>query len=331
MKESDKKRYRVVVIGGGTGTSQLLRGLKDYNLDLSAVVTTADTGGSSGVLRREIGMSPPGDVRQCFAALNEGAHPFIKFFNDRFSDGSLRGHSFGNLFFALLWQTYKDFPLAIKEAEKMVNATNKVIPVTHAPTNLVASLKNGTKVSTETNILKINKLQDKLVNLTIEPKGVQANRDAKSVISSADFIIIGPGNLVASLTPPLLVNSLSNAVIASRAKKILIVNLINQTNIAEGFEVDDYVSYFEDMLKSNIFDYVVYNSVAIPEKRLKALNITEEVVKINKIRDDIKYIGRSFASSKNAGIDKNDIMARTLIKHDEKKIARVIYEQIIKK
>lgn len=332
----EKKRVRrkqpsVVVVGGGTGTSQLLRGLKQYPISLQAIVTTADTGGSSGVLREEIGMSPPGDVRQCFVALNETSHPFLNFFNGRFSEGSLKGHPFGNLFFALLWQKYRDFPRSVREAEQMVNATHKVIPVTHTPTNLVAYLEDGRVVESEANIIQVPELYKRVRNLEIEPKGVRVNREARQALDNADFIILGPGNVVASLTPPLLISSIADGMRESPAKKVLIVNLMNQRNITGDFEVEDYLVYFDHILGMNVFDTVVYNSAQISESRLEKLGVKDKIVHAMCFREGIRYISRSLVSSKNVHIEKGDILDRTLIKHDEKKIARVIYEQIIKK
>ena len=325
------RQPQVVVIGGGTGTSQLLRGLKHYPISLSAVVTTSDTGGSSGVLRREVGMSPPGDVRQCFVALNRGSNPFIRFFNDRFPVGALKGHSFGNLFFAFLVQKYKDFPKAVREAERMVDAVHRVIPVTHTPTNLVARLEDGSVVSQEHDITEIQDLQKKLKKIELEPKGVKVNREARQAILNADVIVIGPGNLIASLTPPLLVNSIAEALIQSPAQKVFVVNLMNQKNLTGGFEVEDYLFYFDYIIGVNIFDTVIYNTAEISEQRLKELQIKDEVVEAISFREGMEYIGRSLVSQKNVNQNKNDLLNRTLIKHDEKKIAKLIYDHIIKK
>ena len=325
-----KQEPNVVVVGGGTGTSQILRGLKKYPVSLKAIVTTSDTGGSSGVLRREIGMSPPGDVRQCFVALNQGSHPFLHFFNSRFSDGSLSGHSFGNLFFALLWQKYKDFPKAVREAEQMVNAVHNVIPATHTPTNLVAYLEDDSVISSETDITQVPKLQKKLRNLALEPKGVKVNREARQALNNADVIIIGPGNVVASLTPPLLLSGIADAIRQATARKVLIINLMNQRNITDDFEVEDYLFYFDYILGMNVFDTVIYNNALIPEKRLARLGIKDKLVQAISFREGIEYIGRSLVSSKNVSVEKGDVLNRTLIKHDEQKIAKIIYEQIIK-
>jgi len=325
MAESVKN---VVVIGGGTGTSLLLRGLKKYPVSLSAVVTTADSGGSSGVLRRETGMAPPGDVRQCFVALNEGSLPLLSLFNERFQEGGLAGHSFGNLFFALLWQKYRDFPRAVREAEKMVGAIHRVLPVTQEPTDLIAHLKDGSVISSETNITNFKDLQKKLEWLELGPANIQINKEVQKVIASADSIIIGPGNLLSSLTPPLLVPGVAEAVRKSKAKKILVANLMNRPNSTKGFEVEDYLSYFDRVFGVSLFDAVVYNTTPIAASRLKALGVKDDQVFATSFRDTIQYIGAALVSAKNGNHD-NSGLVRSLIKHDETKTAEVLYERII--
>lgn len=319
---------KVVVIGGGTGTSLLLRGLKNYPVSLSAVVTTADSGGSSGVLRRETGMAPPGDVRQCFVALNEENHPLLSFFNERFQEGGLAGHSFGNLFFALLWQKYRDFPRAVREAERMVGAVHRVMPVTQEPTDLIAHLKDGTVISSETNITNFSDLQKKLDWLELGPKNIKLNKEVEKCIASADTIVIGPGNLLSSLTPPLLVPGVVAAVRKSKAKKVLIVNLMNRPNSTKGFEVEDYLVHFDGVFNGSIFDTVVYNTTQIAPARLKALGVKDDQVFATSLREGIEYIGAPLVSAKN-GTHDNSGLVRSLIKHDEKKTAKVLYERII--
>lgn len=325
MVRSSKK---VVVIGGGTGTSLLLRGLKEYPVSLSAVITTADTGGSSGVLRRETGMAPPGDVRQCFVALNEGAHPLISLFNERFQEGALAGHSFGNLFFALLWQKYRDFPRAVKEAEKMVGAIHHVLPVTQEPTDLVAHLKDGASVSSEIDIANSKDLYKKLDRLELGPKSIKLNNEARDAVASADYIVIGPGNLFTSLIPPLLVPGFSDAIKKARGKKVFVANLMNRPNSTKGFEVEDYLAYFDTIFGASIFDVVLYNTTTISPDRIKALGIKDDQVFAASFREGIEYIGVPLVSAANGARD-NSGVTRTLIKHDEVKTAKVLYERII--
>lgn len=316
------KQKNVVVIGGGTGTSILLRGLKYYPLNLSAIVTTADTGGSSGKLRAETGMAPPGDVRQCFIALNEDKHPFISYFNTRFGAGNLRGHSFGNLFFAALWQKHGNLQKAIEEAERIFNATHSVITVTIDATNLVAHLKNRRKVYGEARIIKVKNLAKQLKRLQLEPRGVSLNPKAKRAIMNADFIIIGPGNLFGSLTPPFLVKGMAESVVRSHAKKIYVANIMNQNGLTDGFILRDYLAHFENIFGKDIFDFIVCNTKPINEKILKNFDIKGEPVLIGDAKH--RYISASLLDTKISSSDPNDPLKRTYIRHDPKKLAAVI-------
>jgi uncharacterized cofD-like protein len=329
MRKRTKKQNKIVVIGGGTGTSIMLRGLKNYPLALSAIVTTADTGGSSGKLRRETGMTPPGDIRQCLVALNENNHPFVVNFNARFKRGDLAGHAFGNLFLALLWQRMGDMQKVVDEAERILHATNHVIPVTLEPTNLVARLKNGKSVSTETKIIRVKQLGKKLKKLELLPRDATVNKRAKQAIRNADFIIIGPGNMYASLTPPLLVNGVAKTIARSKAKKIFVANLMNQPGLTDGFSVRDYLNHFagRGIFGKDIFDYVVYNTGTIDKRRRAKLGVAgEPVIATEK---DPRYIGAPLVAASAPAQDPIDNIHRTLIRHDSSKVAHVLYKRII--
>ena len=324
MSEEDKKK-NVVVIGGGTGTSILLRGLRDYPVKLSAVITTADTGGSSGRLRKEVGMAPPGDVRQCFVALNESSHPLVEQFNNRFSEGSLRGHTFGNIFLALLWQNYGDFQKAVEEAEKMFGSEHSIIPVTTGPANLVAYLNDGQIIEGEANIIKVEGLNRRLGNLSLIPKEA-ANPKAKRAIKNADYIIIGPGNLFASLTPPLLVDGIKEAVLDSSAKKIFVLNLMNQKRLTRGYFAEDYLRHFEEIMGEDIFDKVIYNTKKIRAQWLKKYNIEDRPIEV--IEPEKRFVGANLVDKDIKPQSPDDPMMRTLIRHDSKKLGDTLWEVI---
>jgi uncharacterized cofD-like protein len=250
-------------------------------------------------------------------------------FSERFQEGGLAGHSFGNLFFALLWQKYKNFPRAVREAERMVGAIHHVMPITEEPTDLIARLKDGTVISSETNITNFNDLQKKLDRLELGPKNIKLNKEVQKVIASADIILIGPGNLLSSLTPPLLVPGVVEALKKSKAKKVLVANLMNLSNSTRGFEVEDYLVYFDRVFGSSIFDVVVYNTTFIAPARIKALGIKDDQVFATSLRDTIQYVGVPLVSAKNGKRNKSDVLIRSLIKHDEKKTAKILYERII--
>ncbi|MDX1607782.1 MAG: gluconeogenesis factor YvcK family protein [Candidatus Spechtbacterales bacterium] len=324
MKNEDKKK-NVVVIGGGTGASILLRGLKEYPVKLSAVITTADTGGSSGRLRKEIGMAPPGDVRQCFVALNQGNHPLLEHFNIRFSGGSLKGHTFGNIFLALLWQNYGDFQKAVEEAEKMFASEHSIIPVTTGPTNLVAYLNDGQIVEGEASIIQVDGLNNRLSNLSLIPREL-GNPKAKRAIKNADYIIIGPGNLFASLTPPLLVDGIKEAILESGAEKIYVLNLLNQKKLTRGFFARDYLNHFERIMGKDIFDKVIYNTKKIRAHWLKKYNIEDRPIEVVDIGD--RFIGANLVDTNIKKQDPSDPMIRTIIRHDYKKLGEVLWKTI---
>ncbi|MEX0877376.1 MAG: gluconeogenesis factor YvcK family protein [Candidatus Spechtbacterales bacterium] len=318
----DLKKKRVVVIGGGTGTSILLRGLKDYPVHLSAIITTADTGGSSGRLREETGMAPPGDARQCFVALNDANHPILSHFNTRFSGGNLKGHTFGNLFLALLWQNYGDFQHAIEEAEKLFGSKHSVIPVTKGATNLVANLKDGQIVAGESSIIQVENLNEKLKNMMLVPHA-SLNPKAKRAIENADHIVIGPGNLFASLTPPLLVDDMVEAVKRSSAQKIYVANLMNQKKLNSGYTLSRYLEHFEGIFGEDIFNKVVHNKREIGDRVLRKYGVEDDPVIVDS--PDARYVEADLVDTKISKQDPNDPLKRTFIRHDSKKLAKAVW------
>lgn len=318
-----KATKKFVSIGGGTGTGILLRGLREYPIKLSAIVTTADTGGSSGRLRYEVGMVPPGDARQCLVALNDGAHPIFEHFNSRFSAGHLEGHAFGNIFLTLLWQKYGDFQKAIEETERIFNSDHSVIPVTKGPTNLIAHLKDGSTVIGEHDIIGVNGLNEKISKLSIVPN-VGLNPKAKKAIETADIITIGPGNIFGSLTPPLLVRGMKKAILKSEAKKILVLNLMNQKGLTEEFGLADYLGHFKALFKKDIFTNIIYNNRSL-EKHIKKLNTEDDEIKIQK-NEDPRLIGAYLFDETKKIQNPHDPIYRTAIRHDSNKLAKVIYK-----
>lgn len=319
------KHRNIVVIGGGTGTSILLRGLRKHDFRLHAVITTSDTGGSSGKLRKEIGMAPPGDARQCFVALNEGKHPMVSHFNARFAGGSLKGHTLGNLLMALLWQNYEgDFQKTVEELERLFEADHSIVPVTTRPTNLVAHLKGRRPVRGESNIIAVNNLAERLKRLELEPADTPVNRRALKVIKKADAVIVGPGNLFASLTPPLLVPEAADAVRKSKAKKIFVANLMNQAKLTKGFTLTDYIKHFERIIGEDVFDYAIYNKEPLNKEILEELKIKDDPLYINDDESDVRFVDADLVDQHISKQDPNDPMKRTYIRHDPDKIAAVI-------
>ncbi len=247
---------RVVAIGGGTGLSALLRGLKTYTSNLSAIVTVADDGGSSGRLRDEYRILPPGDFGQCLIALAD-AEPLMKqLFDHRFTEGSLDGHAFGNLFIMAMADVTGNFEQALRESGKVLAVKGTIVPSTLQDVTLVASI-NGSTVEGES---KIPEQNSPISHVFLKPDGVQVNPEAAQAILNAELIIVGPGSLYTSILPNLLVEGMVEAIKASPALKVYICNLAAQRGETDGYAVDDYLRVIREHVGANLFDFVLVNS-----------------------------------------------------------------------
>ena len=247
---------RIVAIGGGTGLSSLLRGLKVYTSNLSAIVTVADDGGSSGRLRDEYRILPPGDFRQCLIALAD-AEPLMKqLFDHRFKEGSLDGHAFGNLFIMAMADVTGNFEQALRESGKVLAVKGTIVPSTLQDVTLVASI-NGSTVEGESMIPKQNA---PISHVFLKPDGVQVNPEAAQAILNAELIIVGPGSLYTSILPNLLVEGMVEAIKASAALKLYICNLAAQPGETDGYGVQDYLRVIREHVGANLFDFVLVNS-----------------------------------------------------------------------
>lgn len=248
---------RVVAIGGGTGLSTLLRGLKGYTANLAAIVTVADDGGSSGRLREEYRVLPPGDFRQCLVALAD-AEPLVKeLFEHRFTDGSLGGHSFGNLFIMAMADITGNFEHALRESGKVLAVRGTIVPSTLQDVTLVASV-NGTTVEGESKIPHTN--GGPISRVFLKPDVPAANPEAVAAIMAAEVVVIGPGSLYTSILPNLLVSGMVEAIKASPALKVFVCNVASQEGETDRFTVSDYLRVIEDHVGGNLFDFVVCNS-----------------------------------------------------------------------
>src|SRR5579859_3937408 len=247
---------RIVAIGGGTGLSSLLRGLKTYTSNLSVIVTVADDGGSSGRLRDEYRVLPPGDFRQCLVALAD-AEPLMKqLFDHRFKEGSLNGHAFGNLFIMAMADVTGNFEQALRESGKVLAVKGTIVPSTLQDVTLVASI-NGHQVEGESTIPKQHQ---PISHVFLKPDGVQVNPEAAQAILNAELIIVGPGSLYTSILPNLLVEGMVEAIKASPALKVYICNLAAQKGETDGYGVDDYLRVIREHVGANLFDFVLVNS-----------------------------------------------------------------------
>lgn len=310
------KNKKIVVIGGGTGVFTVLTGLKKYFSNLTAVVTMADDGGSTGILREEFGILPPGDIRRALVALSASDNKILsELFNYRFKEGrSLFGHSFGNLMIAALERLTGSFEKAIEEASKLLAVQGKVLPVTLKKTFLAARLEDGSVIKGEANIdvphydgrLKIKKIW-------LEPSA-SLNPVVKKAILSADAIIIGPGDLYTSLVPNLLVEGMRQTLRRARGRKIYFVNLMTKFGETTGFRASDFVRVIERYLGSGVLDYVVINKTKPSAMRFRPY-AAEKAEFVEADTDNLEKPTPIIASL---------IRKSGFIRHDSEKVAQVV-------
>jgi uncharacterized cofD-like protein len=302
-KNPSQNALRVVAIGGGTGLSTLLKGLKRYVVppaqqssakpgepavcELCAVVTVTDDGGSSGRLRKELNMLPPGDIRNCIVALSEDEALLSKLFQHRFVKGSgLEGHSFGNLFLAALTAITKDFGEAVRLSSEILATRGQIYPATTAHVDLEALMDDGTRVRGETKITASN---GRIKELFLVPADIEPLPETLEAIARADLITVGPGSLFTSLIPNLLVRGIAQAIVASPASKAYVCNLMTQANESLGRTAADHIRALNEHAQARIFDYAFFNrKPASPELKAKyalegATQIVVDVEAIQKL------------------------------------------------
>lgn len=255
---------KIVAIGGGTGLSTMLRGLKKYTKNLTAVVTVADDGGGSGMLRRDIGMPPPGDIRHCMESLANTEPIMQRLLTYRFSDGVLAGQSFGNLILAALNGVTGSFEEAVRQMSQVLAITGQVIPVTSADVQLEAVFENGTQVVGESKICDFKKQQDcRIHHVNLIPAKPEPLPSALEAIRDADLILLGPGSLYTSVIPNLLVDGIADAVRTSDALKIYICNIMTQDGETEGMTASDHVKALLDHSGPGLVDLCLCNSAPV--------------------------------------------------------------------
>ena len=255
---------KITAIGGGTGLSTMLRGLKKYTRNLTAVVTVADDGGGSGVLRRDIGMPPPGDIRHCMEALANVEPIMQRLLTYRFTEGGLAGQSFGNLILAALNGVTGSFEEAVSQMSQVLAITGRVLPVTNDNVALEATFENGTRVLGESKISAFKKEQDcRIESVRLLPEHPQALPAAIQAIEEAELILLGPGSLYTSVIPNLLVDGIARAVCASKALKIYICNIMTQDGETEGMTASDHVAALLRHSGPGLVDVCLCNSAPV--------------------------------------------------------------------
>jgi uncharacterized cofD-like protein len=257
-----RRSLAVVAIGGGTGASGLLRGLKEHTDKLTAVVTVADDGGSSGRFRKEFGMLPPGDIRNCLAALSDGGPVLEKLFQHRFEEGDLKGHPFGNIFLAAMTQVTGDFEQAVREANRVLNVRGRVLPATGTKISLIAEHDDGSKTTGESLVGKVNK---PVKRLSLKPEDVPAAADVVDSIMQADLILLGPGSVYTSVLPNLLIPEILEALMNTPAVVGYICNIMTQPGETQDFPASRHVQALIDHTHKDLIDFVVVNTGKIPD------------------------------------------------------------------
>ncbi|MCI2056885.1 MAG: YvcK family protein [Oscillibacter sp.] len=258
---------RVTVIGGGNGLSTMLRGLKNYTENLTAVVTVADDGGGSGKLREDLGMLPPGDIRNCMEALANTEPLMRELLHYRFEEGSLQGQSFGNLFLAALNGISPSFDVAVRRMSEVLAITGRVLPVTTANVQLEAEFENGASVVGESKIFWCKKKQDcRIRRVRLLPQCPEALPEAVAAIEDADLIVFGPGSLYTSIIPNLLVHGIVEAVQETDALKVYVCNVMTQDGETEGYTVSDHIAALFQHGATGLFDLCLTNSAPIPKE-----------------------------------------------------------------
>lgn len=330
---------KIVAIGGGTGLSTMLRGLKSYSSNITAVVTVADDGGGSGMLRQDLGMLPPGDIRNCILALANTEPIMEQLLQYRFKEGRLKGQNFGNLFLAAMDGISSSFEEAVRKMSDVLAVTGRVLPVTLDDIRLCAELEDGAIICGESQIGNYNaRHEGRIKKVYLEPHMPNPLPEVIDAISEADAIVMGPGSLYTSIIPNLLVGGICEALQKSKALKLYICNVMTQPGETDGFSVYHHIKALEEHSCKGIIDYCIVNNEGIPEElRKKYLHDGAEQVKVDEdalSEAGIKLLKGNYVSIKNSYIRHDhaklagtiiDLVADTVLQEDRKRIIDYYY------
>ena len=327
------RAVRVVALGGGTGLSMVLRGLKEFVAsskkdkigrpisDLAAIVTVTDDGGSSGRLRREYRVLPPGDIRNCMVALSKDEHLLGKLFQYRFPAGrGLAGHSFGNLFLTALTNVTGDFPQAVRVSAQVLAIRGRIFPSTAQNVTLEADLEDGKIVHGETNISRSRK---SIRKVRLVPRRVRALPEALQAIGSADLILVGPGSLYTSIIPNLLIEKVVQAIKRSPATCVYIANLMTQPGETQHYSVADHIRAIYEHTGRGLFDFVVINRSRVPSSLLRRYR-AQDAEPVDPSFDELDRMKVSYVTG--------DLLHdRGVVRHDQRRLARLLLDQFVKR
>ncbi len=322
--KNNNSNLKIVAVGGGTGLPILLNGLKKYTANLTAIVTVMDSGRSSGKIRTDLGVLPPGDIRNCLVALSDSEELLKDLFQYRFEGKTeLNGHSFGNLFIAALTKMQGSFELALKEASKILAIKGKVFPSTLDDVNLCAELNNGKIIKGEFHV-RSSESGIKKMFLSPEPK---AFNEAVNSVLEADIVVLGPGSFYTSITPNLLVKELNNAIKKTKAKKVFVLNIVTQPDQTPDFKASDYLNELNKILSLNFIDFVLVNNT-VPEKKILK---TYEKEKAFLVKDDLTdFNGKIIRTDLIEELSGKRILweKADFLRHDSDKLAKTIISVI---
>ncbi|MEN9328674.1 MAG: hypothetical protein RI947_1482 [Candidatus Parcubacteria bacterium] len=321
---------KITVIGGGTGTYVVLSGLKGRDVDLSSIVTMTDSGGSTGRLRDQLGVLPPGDLRQSLVALSEASLLWRKLFLYRFENGDLKGHNFGNIFLSALEKVTTNYDEVIDTASYVLKTRGDVIPVTFEKAHLCVEYESGKIIKEEGNIDEDNNESSRIIKAYLEPK-VSANPKAMKHIHESQIIIIGPGDLYTSVIPVLLVDGIKESLMESKAKIVYNLNMMTKSGQTMNYKASDYIRDLTQYI-GRPPDMVTVNNGKISDEALEWYKINEEFP----VENDLKEAGYKGKVIEEDLIDKqahdksaSDTLRRSLLRHDSGKLANIILEAIV--
>jgi uncharacterized cofD-like protein len=327
-KRRHREQARILAIGGGTGLPMVLQGLKAFSRNLTAIVTVTDSGRSSGKLRRDLGVLPPGDARNCLIALSSSdktGRQLHDLFQYRFEEGGLAGMSFGNLFLAALEKITGSFEQALRAASEILAIEGKVIPSTLADTHLCAVLKDGTIIREEYNVRAENKAP--IEHVYLEPEDAAATEEAIQEISQADTIVIGPGSLYTSVITNLLVRGITRAIRGSDARVIYVCNIVTQPGQTDGYTAADHVRAVQRYLGEGAPDYAIVNNATPPKEVLQRYQAAG--AQLLHADDDLRALGPQIIEADIVeNVDQDRVLweKQDLLRHDPAKLAHIIME-----
>ncbi len=320
---------KITVLGGGTGTFVVLSGLKKMNLDLGVIVTMMDSGGSTGRLRDQLGVLPPGDLRQCLVALSEATELWRKLFLYRFEKGDFEGHNFGNIFLSALEKVSTNYDEVIDTASYVLKTTGKVIPVTFEKAHLCVEYESGMIMKGEGNIDENNKEKTRIKSAFLEPL-VKPNPMALQRIKESDYLIIGPGDLYTSIIPILLVEDIKKEIMQTSAKMIFVMNLMTKSGQTSSYRAYDHLVDLRRYLGRDP-DYVIINNGEIPKNILEwYLSHQENPVQNGLDKTDFTgmVIEKDVVDNRSIIKSKADVLTRSILRHDTEKLTRIIRDII---